>query len=190
MIKRLRTTALMLVTIALMGVGLTAAVSAQDATPEASPAPTPSEGYPVAIHQGSCDEPVASPAWQLDNAISVGSGDEESEPEVVGPEITTTVSQTSGAIDFVLDDLAAENHVVAVHASDEEFGTIVACGQVAGIKDDGKVVVALTPVGESTVAGIAIFDEDNAGMFDLGEDQTQVTVYVYDESMSDSGSGM
>ncbi len=190
MIKRLRLTALMLVTLALMGVGLTASVSAQQATPQASPAPTPSEGYPVAIHQGTCDNPGSEAAWQLDNAIAVGAGDEESEPEVVGPEITTTVSQTSGAIDFVLNDLAAEEHVVAVHASDEEFGTIVACGQVAGIKDDGKVVVALAPVGESTVAGIAIFDEDNAGMFDLEEDQTQVTVYVFDESMSDTTSGM
>jgi hypothetical protein len=113
----------------------------------------------------------------------VGSGDEESEPTVVGPEITTTVSQTSGAVEYALDDLANNEHVVAVHASDEEFGTVVACGQVAGVKEDGRVVVALAPVGENTVAGIAILDED-------GDNQTQVTVYVFDQALDDSGSGM
>jgi hypothetical protein len=183
MIKRLRTTALMLVALTLMGVGFTASVSAQEATPQASPDPSLSEGYPVAIHQGSCDSPGSEAAWQLDNAISVGSGDEESEPTVVGPEITTTVSQTSGAVEYALDDLANNEHVVAVHASDEEFGTVVACGQVAGVKEDGRVVVALAPVGENTVAGIAILEED-------GDNQTQVTVYVFDQALDDSGSGM
>jgi hypothetical protein len=119
----------------------------------------------------------------LDNAISRGAGDEESEPAIVGPEITTTVSQSSGPIDLALDDLANDEHVVAVHASDEEFGTIVACGQIAGVKEEGKLVIALAPVGENTVVGIAILEED-------GDDQTQLTVYVLDQAMDDAKTGM
>jgi len=147
------------------------AVAAQDATPTG-----PSEGYPVAIHEGTCDDPTAEPAWQVDPAVTVGV--DQDDPEIIGTSVTSNVSTSSSAIDVSLDDLGGSDHIVAIHASSEEFGTLVACGQVAGVKDDEKLVVALTPVGDSGVYGIAILDEDEAGFFDLGEDQTQLTVYV------------
>lgn len=145
--------------------------AAQEATPGG-----PSEGYPVALHEGSCTEPVAEAAWQLDNAVSIGV--DQDEPEVVGPALTRTVTSTSSAVDFNLDSVADSSYVIAVHASPDEFGTIVACGQIAGIKVDGKLVVALVPMGDSQVNGIAILDEDNGGVLGLGEDQTQITVYI------------
>lgn len=189
MIKSLRSLMLLIIALSLAAVGMAATASAQDATPQASPASTPSEGYPVAIHQGSCESPNGDPASQLDNAISIGVDDQESTPAVVGQDVSNNVFQTSGAIDFVIDDLASEEHVVAVHASDEEFGTIVSCGQIAGVKEDGKLIIALTPIGEHTVVGIAILDEDNAGVFDLSEGQTRLTVYIFDPASHDSGSG-
>ena len=140
-----------------------ATAAAQDATPGG-----PSEGYPVAIHEGACDNPTAEPAWQLDDAVSIGVNQDD--PDVIGVGASNTVTETSGDLDVALDDLAGSEHIVAVHASPGEFGTLVACGNVAGVREDGKLVVPLTATGELPVSGIAIFEEDG--------DQTHVTVYV------------
>jgi hypothetical protein len=164
---------------------MSAMTLAQEASPVATPH-GPSEGYPVALHEGTCDELTSEPAWQLDDAVAVGVTDEGVEQDdVVGPEVAVTVVGAAGAIDATLNDLAGGSYVIAVHASPDDFDTVIACGQVAGVKTDGKIVVALVPVGESTFAGIAIVDEDTAGVLDLGEGQTQVTVYGYEERLAD-----
>ena len=158
--------------IALVAFGLTlhgaAAVAAQDATAAATPN-GPSEGYPVAIHAGTCDEPTAEPAWQLDDAVSVGVNQEE-EPEVLGESEIRTISGTSGDLDVSLDDLTGSQHVIAIHASPDEFGTLAACGNIGGILEDGRLVVAVTAIGDSAVYGVAIFEENG--------DQTTATVYI------------
>ncbi len=168
--------------------GLLASTIAQEATPEAT-AVVPSDGYPVAIHQGTCEEPVAEPAWLFDNAVQPGTRDDDNgdADNVVGTTTTTAVvSETSMTIDFQLEDLANDGHVVAVHASSDEFGTILACGQIAGLVDDGRLIVPLTPVDDGTVVGIAVIDEDESGFFDLSDDQTQVTVYVFDSTATET----
>ena len=66
--------------------------------------------------------------------------------------------KSSGEIDKKLDDLANEGNVIAVHASPDDYATLVACGQIAGVKEDGKVAIALAPVGDSTKADVYIFD--------------------------------
>jgi hypothetical protein len=147
--------------------GGASSIAAQDATTEATPG-GPSAGYPIAIHEGTCDNPTAEPAWQIDDAVAVGVDQEE--PEVVASEPIRTVTESSGDLDVKLDDLAGTEHIVAVHASSEEFGTLAACGPIGGIKDDGKLVIALTAVGDSGVYGVAILEEN--------DDQTTLTVYV------------
>jgi hypothetical protein len=149
--------------------------AAQEATADATPG-GPTEGYPVAIHEGSCDEPMTEPAWEIGNAVAVGV--DQDEPDVIGSALTRTIAATSSELDFSLDSANETDYVIAIHASPEDQETVVACGQVTGIRAEGKLVVALAPVGESEVTGIAIFDEDTGGLLDLGEDQTQVTVYI------------
>jgi hypothetical protein len=166
---------ILLLFVVAMALGGAPSVAAQDATAEATPG-GPSEGYPIAIHEGTCDSPGAEPAWQLDDAVSVGV--DEDEPEVLGSEAIRNVTQASGAIDVTLDDLGGSDYIVAVHASPDAFGTLAACGQVAGIKEDGKLIVALIAVGDAAVYGIAILDQDDAGVLELGDDQTYLTVYV------------
>jgi len=58
-----------------------------------------------------------------------------------------------------MDDLTGTPHVVAVHASPEEYGTVVACGEIAGYLNDGQLVFALRSVDGSAVSGIAILDD-------------------------------
>jgi len=154
---------------------LITAGSAAQGEPQATPG-GPSDGYPVGIHEGTCANPTAEPAWQTDDAVAIGVDDDE--PEVIGTDITRTVAETTATLDVTLDDLAGSEHVVAIHASPDQFGTIVACGQIAGIKEDGKLVVALAEVGDSAVTGVAILDEDESGFLGLGDEQTQMTVYI------------
>jgi hypothetical protein len=160
--------------LAMLFVSTAAVGAAQEATADATPG-GPSEGYPVAIHEGSCDQPTTEPAWELGDAVAFGV---EQEPDVIGSAITQTIAATSSDLDFSLDSANDTDYVIAVHASAEDQDTIVACGQVAGIRSEGRLVVSLAAVGESEVTGVAIFDEDSGGLLGLGEGQTQVTVYI------------
>jgi len=159
---------------------LGSSVSAQATTPAATPG-GPSAGYPVAIHNGTCDNPTAEPAWKLDDAIGVGIGSDNT-PDTIGVVKGAPVLESSTKVSVKLDDLGKDPHVIAVHASAEKYGTIIACGTIGGVKDNGKVVISLTAVNGSTVVGVAILDEDNSGVLGLGKDQTQVTVYLFDQA--------
>jgi hypothetical protein len=50
--------------------------------------------------------------------------------------------------------------------------------------------VALLPVGDADISGVAIFDRDDSGFFDLGDDQTQVTVYIIEPGNDDVATPM
>jgi hypothetical protein len=152
-----------------LGVAAMGASALAQATPESSPG---AGGMPVAIHQGTCENPVAEPAWKVNDATPLSSSD------TVGGATTSNVSEASDTIKAKLDDLGKEPYVIAVHASAEDYGTIVACGAIQGPKVDGKLVVALSAVGDSGVTGIATFDEDKSGVLGLGSDQTAITVYL------------
>lgn len=152
---------------AVLALVVSSTAMAQNATPTDIGAP--SEGYPVAIHEGSCEAPTEEPAFQMEeNAVSIGVDQED--PNVVGTAITRPVFATSGTLDISFDDLASTEHVVAIHANPEEFGTVVACGAIAGVEVDGQLVIALVPAGDSDVSGVAMITRD--------DDQTQITVYV------------
>ena len=146
---------------------------AQDATPAATPGGPP-EGYPVAIHQGSCDDLTAEPVQQFDNAVATSDGDEQ---QVVGKSQSSILLETSGEVDLTFDDLGNDLYSVAVHASPDAYDTIVACGQISGVIHDEKLVVALLATEGSTTFGVAILEE--------GDDRTEVTVYVFTTSSSD-----
>lgn len=161
---------------------LAGSAAAQDSTPAATPGGPP-EGYPVAIHQGTCDDPTSEPAFEIGNAVTPGVTEEGNDVTTVGESDQVLVlTEASSTIEVTLGDLGEENHVVAVHQSPDDYDTIIACGQISGVVDEGKLVVALAPVGGSPVVGVAIFNEDTSGVLGLGEDQVQVTAYVFDTS--------
>ena len=158
------------------------AATAQEATPT-----LPTEGFPVAIHQGTCDDLTAQPNYEIANAVTHGSNNEEAE-SIGSAEALPVVLGASATIESSLNDLADEGNAIAVHASADDYGTIVACGNIAGMKDEGKLVVALNSEDDSTVVGVAILDEDNAGALGLGDDQVKATVYLFDTE--DTGDDM
>src|SRR5690606_20612789 len=118
--------------VSLLATGLVAA--AQDATPTPTSGGQP--GYPVSIHAGTCDTITAQPIGQtLDTEVAGLDGGERAGVTDEGP-----VQAATGTVEQSMDDLTGTPHVVAVHASPEEYGTVVACGEIAGYLNDGQLV--------------------------------------------------
>ncbi|MGH2559247.1 MAG: cupredoxin domain-containing protein [Thermomicrobiales bacterium] len=159
--------------------GLTVVGGAPARAQQATPVVTLGDELPVAIHEGTCAAPVAEPVFDLGNAVPFGTADddddEDDDDDVRGTVPTDPVLATEETIDTTFDDLFDTQHVIAVHASPEAFGTIVACGELGGVEEDGRVVVALRPVGGSDLAGVATFDEDEEGILGIGEDEVRIT---------------
>lgn len=161
-------------------------VLAQDGTPAATPS-GPTSGYPIAIHEGSCDDLTAQPNYEVENAVGIAADDDDVNTLGQTP-AAPMVLNASGTIDSSLAGLADEGNAVAVHASKDDYGTIIACGNVVGAEQDGKLVVALNPVDDGTVVGVAILNKDTSGVLGLGDDQVQATVYIFDTSDTDEAS--
>ena len=139
------------------------------ATPTVAPgAPAQGVEYPVAIHQGACPMPTPEAEITLANTVVAGSDVAEGTFVGVTPSQPALVSATEAEIS--LDDLAGVERVIAVHKSPEEFGTLVACGTISGVKADGQLVVALQEVEMSGITGVAVLEEN--------DDQTDIRVYI------------
>jgi hypothetical protein len=174
--KRFRHTETGVLLVVLILLGAMTAMAQGDPTPTPTLPATPAEqaatvqaalNYPVAIHQGTCESPTAQPAFELGNADPYGAG--SGDATTLGTSATSPVLEANGEVDAILADVANEGHVIAVHASPDDFATILACGGIAGTQVDGKLVISLQPVGEATVSGIAILE---------GDDPFTVTVYL------------
>lgn len=176
----------------LLGTGLVGAVAttslagmaaAQESTPPAHHAGPPS-GFPVAIHEGRCDDLTPEPAYEIGDALSPAVLGED--VDTVGQQARSVLLKTSATIDATIEDLASREHVLAVHHSADQYGTIVACGRIAGVVDAGRLEIAVPPAGDVATAGVAVFDADGSGALALGEGQLQVTVYVFEFDLSEA----
>lgn len=158
----------------------------------ASPPATPVDGnlqrvsaYPVAIHSGTCEDPVAQPEGP---AIDAGVANFNVDAPFLGLNIDQPVLEASADYSGSLAYFTEAPHVVAIHASAEDFGTIVACGQIAGYVQDGQVVFALRGQANAAISGVAIMENNTDVVdevldlidrpFELGDDSVSLTVYI------------
>lgn len=128
-------------------------------------------GHPVEIHSGVCEDYTAEPIYDVGDFVQTNvyaegeqeAGDLEGEIPQEAQELGPVYKLESEGADFgdegILDQGA---HVVAVHQSPEEFGTLVACGQILPVMDDDNVVVFLHPVGGSNQAGFIEMGQDGS----------------------------
>lgn len=215
-------------------------------------------GAPVALHAGSCTDPVLEPAFEIgalelearyaneyglsDDFAEIGTGDIDAdgvldadeegylsedvdddgvlddgedlndnglldvgfdedgdgvlnEAEII-PATSgsfTTVWKADDEVDATFEELFSEEEedddtlgvpgVVALHASSEDYGNILACAELnapAGWEDRDTVVLGITPTGSSDLYGYAVFERDTGNIPVFGENTTGVTVYVID----------
>jgi len=152
---------------------------AQEATPPTSPDPASSpapvaQEYPVSVHQGTCPQPEAEPVGDPVNAQVFGSTAEEGQPlgtSELPPALTAEI-----ALDSPLTEVTDVPHVVAIHQSPDEFGMVIACGDIAGTAVENVLIIPIRPVNQGTVAGTATVQEEDGSL--------TITVYVVPEVMA------
>ncbi len=171
-------------------------IAAQDATPAPPIATDRSIAYPVSIHRGSCEAPVAQPIGPTVDTAVAGYDDDA---ELIGTAMRPPVMVAEADVIATLAELTDTPHVIAVHASAEAYGQIVACGEIAGYEDDGRLIFGLRATEGSTVSGIAILD-DTSGVLGraleaidqqdlLGDGQLRMTVFVVAGDISENAGG-
>ena len=75
-----------------------------------------------------------------------------------------------------MSDLLTPSHAVVVHASPEQIGTPIACGEIGGpLGDDGTLAVGLQAMNGAKMGGVASFAPTRA------DDSTLVTLHLVDE---------
>ena len=96
--------------------------------------------------------------------------------ETVGQEGASSVEQSVTEVPLLLADILSENYAVAVHASPEQVGAPIACGEIGGaLATDGSLSVGLQAMNGAKMSGVASFAPTLAG------DGTLVTVLLVDE---------
>lgn len=132
----------------------------QTQTPTPAAAPVAVMTMPASVHEGTCAQPVAEPAYDLgdvkpylnDDGQPLGQGDQVG--TLTTPPLLTT---TETAVEANLDDLLTPErpYVVVVHQDEQNFQTLIACGDIGGFEQDGQLVIGLRPLSNSGYAGIA-----------------------------------
>src|SRR6188472_1833672 len=81
-----------------------------------------------------------------------------------------------------LSDLLDPEHAILVHRSRGAMDDYLVCGDIGGVMSGDELSVALAPVGSSAWSGIATLE-------DLGDGNTEVTIYVFEGPGFDTGPG-
>ncbi len=155
---------------------------AQD-QPTPSPMVIPVTPHPAAIHQGTCTQPVAEPAYDFGNVgppTNEGGqpfGPQDIKGQITGPALLTATAQMA----FNLNDFlgAGQPTVILIHESSQNYNNILACGEIGGPLIDGTLHVGIRPLNNSGFAGIAELDSDG--------DNTNGTIWMMTEVQSLSG---
>lgn len=147
--------------------------------------------YGVAIHQGECTTPAIDASFDLGMAHPYGADPEDDAndatlaPTASGETVWTIDETIDSSFGVLLEELP---HLVAIFDNSADPAAMIACGEIGGIVDDGRLAVGIRPMNDSSVAGIAVLDEDDTGILGLGDNEVNVRVYVLDELATSAGS--
>ena len=134
-------------------------VSAQQATPGASPVAMPA-GHPAHIHSGTCST-LGDVVYPL-NPVAGNSGTSSG-----GIPVQLSVTR----VQVKLQDVLASPHAINVHESAENIGHYIACGNVAGTPNGQDLFIGLGELNGSGESGIA-------WLHDNGDGSTTVSVFL------------
>ncbi len=177
--------------------------AANQAVADDPPPPGPVILPPAAIHEGTCANPAPEPAYDLGDlriqqvrpVVEAGppedasaDGDEvlDKDWDAILPGATDVplppeILKTEAEVDATFDDLFGAPHVVAVHQNAVDYGTLIACGDLAAANREGagEAVIGLRPLNASNYYGYAVLEQDTGDVPVLGENTTGVTVYLF-----------
>ncbi len=158
-------------------VGLAGSVTAQESTVDQV------GGHLVALHPGTCDSPGAEGGEELGEAHLPGVGENEEGGDVRGSRAAMPVLMADATVEQEFDDILGDDpYLIAVHESAEEPGTILACGEIGGLVQDGRLVIGLKEIDESGVTGVVVIDEDSTGILGLGDNELSFKIYLLSDA--------
>lgn len=144
---------------------------AADSTPEVVTMTHPSH-----IHAGTCPD-VGDVVVPLNN---VEPADQESDTTTGTPEAVASPAMESTPVvglsiplsasttfDGSLDDLLSSEHAVNVHQSPDEMSVYIACADITGEPEDGKLVLDLEEQNDSGVSGTVTITDNGDGTVTL-----------------------
>ena len=165
-----------------LGLTLLGGALAQNATAPAgtaSPVPATTESFPVAIHQGTCANPTAEPAYKIGDIRGFIDSNNQVIPrsQYMGTLTTPPVLTSGVGIAPKLDDLLGSTpYVILVHKSADDYTTYIACGELGGPIVNDQLVLALRPLNDSGYYGLAILSRPGAA---LGGSNNGTTGNIY-----------
>jgi plastocyanin len=122
------------------------------------------DGLTTAIYAGACGDELGEPAASLTQPILP-------EGEVVGAGDARAVATSFSTVPLSLEDLLAEDYVVASVGEEEEHA---ACGAIGGFPTDaGAIVIELSEQGDSGLSGVAYLAPSGAGA-----GQTDISLFL------------
>lgn len=126
--------------------------------------------FPVAIHEGTCEEP-GDVVVELDNLVRLPE-DAPAEGERAGAPGSQVVHglPDDEELDLTVDDLFAADHILAVF--DAEGENIIACGPIGAytFEEGNDLVFGLRSQGDSPYSGVAVIEND--------DDESEIEIYL------------
>jgi hypothetical protein len=119
--------------------------------------------HPSHIHVGDCAMPGDVKAPLLDVGV-VGN-----DAQGAGEHVHVDIGRST--VNLAVADMLADAHTIVVHASKDDMGTFISCGNIGGHDVDGSFLVGMGPVGDSGYSGIAWLTDNGDGTSDV-----QVTI--------------
>ncbi|MBA3415134.1 MAG: hypothetical protein H0U10_07935 [Chloroflexia bacterium] len=157
--------------------------AAQDAAEARESGEDASLALPVGIAAGQCGEggDLAAPVFEL-GVLGPSVDADPSLPEadeVRGLQLSPPVLTLEAPLEITFDDLFGDPHAVVVGSAESDQG-YVACGQLGGVVDDGRLAIGLRPLSDERYYGVAVV-EDADPATEAGETEFLVTVYLFQE---------
>ncbi|HEV2127685.1 MAG TPA: hypothetical protein VGR22_03590 [Thermomicrobiales bacterium] len=124
---------------------------------------------PAHIHSGTCEElgDVVYPLGDLTGVTIQGSPvaspivENPESPDIVQGEV---VIESITEVETTFDELFGAEHAINVHDSAENIGLYIACGNIEGEPEDGRLEIDIHPLNNSGFEGIAVLEETEEGV--------------------------
>lgn len=129
--------------------------------------------HPAHIHAGSCPEPGDVVAGLSDVSFDMNvDGTASASMEAVGQASAIPVEASVTTVPLALADIVAGEHAINVHASADDLGTYIACGDIGGLTiGEADLPIGLGELNDSGASGVA-------WLHDNGDGTTTVSVFI------------
>ncbi len=142
--------------------------------------------YPAGIHAGSCESP-GEVVFDIPDLTLLPENAPDEEGRVGAPDAQVVHGLPEDiALAATVDDLLAEDHVVAVFDPEDET-TIIACGPIGAYsfgEDQDQLAIGLREFNNSNYTGVALFGFDDEEEDPATETETETATATEEEGLS------